>query len=304
MAKMVFLGGAPKCGTSKLFDILSHHPDISRSTPKETFFFMDADNPLNAKNISLDIGVVDEFAQFFSDNTVKYNLEGTTHTLYQQTIFPSLKKLKDPYFLFVLRNPVDRLRSSYQYTKNNLARLDRELSFEDFCLLLLHGQANQLNQYVHHPASLFVLQKDLEYGCYATFLESYYQQFGNEKIKVVLYEEFINQPIKTINTIFNWLGLSEVSIAESIFKQERNATQSIRSKRMHKLAWTIKAFLPSSWNMSILKRLYFLFQASPKKQLSLSSQTEKALYKYYHPFNKELETLISMRLPNSWYLHE
>lgn len=42
----LIIAGAPKCGTTSLFDYLIRHPDIGGSSVKETHYFMDCNYPL------------------------------------------------------------------------------------------------------------------------------------------------------------------------------------------------------------------------------------------------------------------
>jgi hypothetical protein len=42
----LIIGGAPKCGTSSLFQWLADHPEVCGSRVKEIFYLMDRDHPL------------------------------------------------------------------------------------------------------------------------------------------------------------------------------------------------------------------------------------------------------------------
>ena len=44
--KTIFIAGAPKCGTSSLFNWFSTHPEICSSKNKEPFYFIDEKSPL------------------------------------------------------------------------------------------------------------------------------------------------------------------------------------------------------------------------------------------------------------------
>src|SRR5690606_31158229 len=128
--KYIFLGGVPKSGTSSLFDMLGQIPEITPSEPKETFYLIDNDYIIQKDKNYFKHGW-SVFNDFFTDKKNKIRLEGTTHLIYQNEIIPVLKEL-DAYFIFILRSPEERIRSSFEYSMNNLASFNKRISFSDF----------------------------------------------------------------------------------------------------------------------------------------------------------------------------
>jgi hypothetical protein len=120
------LAGVPKAGTSSLFALLATHPAICGSAPKETFYFVDADNPLRRPEANYQQHGLERYT-FFAHRSPRnsFLLEGTTHYLYQQTALNFFAQLQpQPHVVVILRKPSARILSSFRYTQNNLARLD------------------------------------------------------------------------------------------------------------------------------------------------------------------------------------
>jgi len=65
MIPNLFIVGAPKCGTSSLFDWLIQHPDVRGSSIKEPFFFTDTTHPLSRRPNFANDGL-DAFETFFN----------------------------------------------------------------------------------------------------------------------------------------------------------------------------------------------------------------------------------------------
>jgi hypothetical protein len=77
--QMVFLGGAPKCGTSAFFSMLSQTGLFTPSKPKETFFYIDRNYPLYKKGQNFFEKGHSAFLNFFDKASIgKPLLEATT----------------------------------------------------------------------------------------------------------------------------------------------------------------------------------------------------------------------------------
>src|SRR5690606_29284173 len=116
--------GMPKSGTSSLFYWLDEHPLIQGASPKETFFFMDDSHPLSGRHgLSFGRNGVESYSSFFPDRKEDSLLiEATTHYFYQRTARDYLSSLqKKPLIVMLLREPANRILSSFRFTRDNLA---------------------------------------------------------------------------------------------------------------------------------------------------------------------------------------
>ncbi len=281
------LGGAPKCGTSALFNHLAKHKSIIPSNPKETFFFLDQGHPLK-KNYGISKG---KFIQFFDiPKEDKILLEGTTHLIYQNECIDLLSKNNDYKILFVLRNPIDRLFSSFNYSLNNLGVFQKRISFDDFITLLLNMNIEELDKLIMSDSSKYVLSRDIEYGNYFQYLKKWFDKIDSSRIKVVLYEELATDPGSFFKDIYDFVGLSEVS---SALLEKKNETFKIRNNNIHKMIMNNMAIVNKLPFVDYLKKIYFLIQKnSEKDEMILSDKNRERLNEFYAKEIPQLEKLI------------
>ena len=84
----VIIAGAPKCGTTSLFEYLAAHPAVCPATVKETRYLIDKDYPLYHQERSfLRRGLVgySEFFQKHIPGLHKIFIEATPDYMYQNT---------------------------------------------------------------------------------------------------------------------------------------------------------------------------------------------------------------------------
>lgn len=127
----VVIAGAPKCGSSSLFFWLAAHPSICASRKKETHFLRDRVTKHN-KDLNLHEHGLEAYPDLFphcEKGTLR--TEATPAYLYDETPKRILAQADPPpSILFILREPADRLLSSYRFARYR--RKNTELSFREF----------------------------------------------------------------------------------------------------------------------------------------------------------------------------
>ena len=99
----IFIIGAPKCGTTTLFDWLSQHPHICPASIKEPHFFSCDLN--HGPNLSMQ-----EYLSLFTKTSPaqKHGLEGSVWYLFSTTAIPNiLYEFPTARFIALFRDPVD-----------------------------------------------------------------------------------------------------------------------------------------------------------------------------------------------------
>ncbi|WP_154640250.1 sulfotransferase [Lewinella sp. W8] len=279
----LFLGGAPKCGTSSLFAALADHPEITGSEPKETFYFLDAGHPLLAREGNVHAAGPLGHQRYFSPRgKTSFLLDGTTHLLFQQHMpevlaeaFPSAR------FLFILRNPIERLRSSFAYTENNLGRLLKPISFAEFVGRALRGEVAELEKMLAPGASRYVLPRDLSYGRYDHYLANWYDHFPREQIKLVTYEAYREDSVAVVKDIIHWLQLEDSLPQKEV--PRRNRTVTIRARSLHRWVTKLSTLVPAGAVKRRLKSAYLALQAAPPTEYPLPEELREQLRTYYSP---------------------
>lgn len=194
------IGGAPKCGTTSLHQVLGQHPDIWLA--KNELYFFDADDPI-AHNDFLDVNGNDLSWRDPEDPTFRdwYNnrfaeapegsLIGEDTTTYLMSDVAAFRiKKADPNvkIIFMLRDPVKRAFSQYWH----LLRSGRtHLSFE-----------RALSQ---EPSIILG-------STYAPALRQFREALGEARVHVVLFEEFKTDQQAAMDGVTRFLDMPPMSV--------------------------------------------------------------------------------------------
>lgn len=201
--------GSQKCGTTSLYDFILKHPGILSAKRKELHFFSSL----------YDFGI-DWYKSNFPLKSEKKSLqkklqhkiltgEGTPyyifHPLAPQRI---LKHVPDVKLIAILRNPVDRTYSHYNF---GVRQNKENLTFEEAIKIeekRLTGEREKIINDEKFDGFHFKHHSYLNRSHYADQLETWYRYFPKEQILILNTEELQNDPKKKIlNQTFSFLGL-------------------------------------------------------------------------------------------------
>jgi len=191
-----FCGGAPKAGTTTIYDILKGHPDICLSSFKEPRFFNDESNFNKGLKWYLDSYFGDYKNQpIIADFTPTYLANEFAPQRIKETIGENAK------FVFILRHPVDRAYSHYLHNRRDQKE---ELSFEE----ALKVESQRTEKYLAERD--FVNLNRFEYvrlGLYSDDVKRYQDIFGRENVRVYIFEECFKDVRKTIIDLLKFLNI-------------------------------------------------------------------------------------------------
>lgn len=293
----LLIAGAPKCGTSSLFNWLAAHPQIWGSSPKETFYFMDLDNPLLRPAANYHQHGLERYSFFQNADSTQTNflLEATTHYLYQKTALQFLANCHpQPQMIFVLRKPANRIFSSFSYTQNNLARLNKNISFRQFTDLLLAGKLDQIRDQFYSEQSFFTLKNDLLYSQYVDFLLEWSKFFPPERLTILLFEHLKANPRCVLEQLTHHLGLAADFYDHYDF-DHRNPTRGVKHSWIHRTFHQLTPYFPKSALKSGLKSLYFAAQQD-RDLPEPDPESLQALDCYFAPYNRQLAQTFNLGL--------
>jgi hypothetical protein len=195
--------GAAKSGTYTLFHQFERHPQVRMCRIKEPHYFSYGAGDVETRTgprgpVEAYVNSREAYLQLFptgpdtllaGESSVSYlYVPGTAERIFE---FNTQMKL-----IVSLRHPVQRAYSSFNYAKSYglepLRTLDEGLRAEA--------------ERIRNNLSILLRYRDL--GMYAEQLERYYNVFPRDQIKVILFEELAEEPVRVIRELFDFAGVA------------------------------------------------------------------------------------------------
>jgi len=281
------IAGAPKCGTTTVFNWLRDHPEVGGSSVKETFYCMDEESPLLDPAFNYHTHGLKGYRSFFTGCPpgCRVVVEATSHYLYQQTALEVLAGLDPPpKVIFVLRKPSARVWSSYQFTRNVLVQMGLTVSFSR---LIEQIRAGESLEHLCHPVAAHVLRNDLKYSCYVDYLDQWRLRLPADRLHLFLLEEIDSDPRRFSEELARLVGIDPTFYRTYDFPAA-NRTYHLKNLSLHRLSRRLGSLIPRSSLRSAIKRLYFSMQSGRAEMTSADRQALDALDLFFDPFNQRL----------------
>lgn len=270
--------GAAKSGTSTLHRLLKRHPQVYMSPVKEPRYF-------SARRMSE--ANRDSYRSLFSgvDGERAVGEASTSYLPSEEAPSRIAQLIPNVKLIAILRNPADRAYS--QYMHHVLDGSEPLPTFEE----ALKAEASRIER----KWGMYWCYKHT--GLYAQQLQRYCDQFGNDQIKVYLFEDLIEKPVRTAQDIFSFLGVD--SSFEPTMPGQRNATGRPRSRTLHKLLGGGASRVAAHAGRFIPKRLKHIIIRLRNKNLvkpELSPKTRRELQDFFKEDIVKLQGLIGRNL--------
>lgn len=280
--RFAIVGGAEKAGTTSLYSYLSAHPDVCASSHKETDYFRGDAHDLSG------------YLTYFKDcdPAAKVWLESSPGYLAEaDSVAPRMGKLlPECKVIFLLREPVERLKSSFRFYKSRL-HLPADMVFDDFadkCLRYELGGAT--------PEQLGVGEwylKSLARGRYELLLPPFREHLGESSLLVLNYDSLRDDLSGTIKRVAAFIGIDPSFYDDYAFGRE-NVTFFVKGRLLHKYAIWINDRFETFWrrNPALKKRLLNLYKTINGRAMekeTMSADIATRLWTYYQPTCIELE---------------
>ena len=219
LPSFVIIGGQ-KCGTTSLANQVATHPEIGFSEPKEVHFFS------WEKHWSRGLRWYESL--FEGAEGAKAVGEGsTTYTKYPKVRDVPTRMaqvLPDARLIYLVRHPVDRLISHYMHKwYESLVGDDLEEALE---------KRPQL----------------IAYGRYYYQIEQFLPFFPPERLLVLIFEEFIADPIATHRRVYEFLGVDPTYVPSDV------SAKNVTAAKVRRSAW-IRAALKVPFAERVGRRL-------------------------------------------------
>jgi len=187
-----FIVGAAKSGTSSLCRYLDQHPRIYRPDPKEPNFF--TEYPPEHPRVP---DFSDYLAIYANARPDQLTYDGSVGYLCSPSAASAIRKMRpDARIVMILRNPVDRAYSLYWHHRRDF---QEPLSFEE----ALDAENERISQ--DWPFGYHYVQS----GFYHDQVDRYLREFGAERVRIKLFEDFVRDPQEMCTELFRFLEIEE-----------------------------------------------------------------------------------------------
>jgi hypothetical protein len=298
-----YIVGAMKSGTTTLHHILSRHPEICMSIPKETFI-IDRDDYRVHKHFRAEYPnewLALDWTQRKEQLNILYADTFKSHTEPQRKGEASTSYLVSPVaperihhinpeskIIIMLRDPVERTYSNY---------------WHGVCSgrFFYHFE----KQICHEPDTI------LNKSYYKEQIERYFQFFKKEQLYICLFEDFVQNIQEHVDRICTFLGLGN-SIEVSEIKKEHNVTRYPQFLSYHLFLnflsrlfgrhFTSKSIKPRQDTTSLLSFIDFLKRKNltRKESYPMHETTRQSLQKIFRQANDGLSELIGIDVNTYW----
>lgn len=276
----LIIAGTNKSGTTSLFRYLSDHPQICPSRTKELQFFLRADPNLQ-----------DYRNQFPDKPGTTIALEASPQYLDDgpQVIQRISELLPHTKLIFVLREPVARLRSFFKSYESRASDLVKGYNFHSFVkdALSVGSDAN------------VEFQRELNRGCYADHLNHWLATFKPSQIHILFFDRLQQDSKASVQDICRFAGLDPYIYKDYEFAIE-NKTRQYRFSGFHKIAHRLNRSLEPFFNRhrSIKKVIRQIYTSlNENKGPNSDSGNEEQARVFYRPHNKKLRDLVETQFP-------
>ena len=261
------IAGAPRCGTTSLFEYLAAHPEVNASSLKETCFFIDqdyfSDHFFQSKMPNYFSHTINEYEKYFSSPSLqeKIILEATPDYLYQDIALEQLASMPTkPRVIFVLRKPSERVYSMYKFAQGQLGLIDKSMTFRMFM-----NAVRETNEFDYKGYR--ILADVVDNGKYIQYLMRFVERCDRGRVLIYLFEDMTHDPKSFMKKVADDIGI-DGDFYDTFEAKKINESVLVRSKLFQHVIK--KAPIPMSLRLgdSFVKRffrkIYLKLNTAPK----------------------------------------
>lgn len=231
-----FFVGFPKSGSTTLYYLLKSHPEIFSPDVKEFNFFNSDHNREARERLGENYFQLTEseqdYARFFQDTVGKIRGDFTPINIFSQEAPINIFKYNPAAKILIsIREPVSFLRSyHFQFLYN---MIEDEPDFLNALFLEEARRAGRnIPEHCYNPSYLFYSAL-IEYRKH---IKRYTDIFGHEKIKIVLFDDIVENESRVYRQILEFLNVINLDFIPS--KANRNPSHALRFVWLRKLMFS------------------------------------------------------------------
>lgn len=228
--------GAARSGTTALCNILQQHPDVYFSPLKEPHFLAFNGTSVNFRGPgdeslinSEAVTDFDGYCRLFDGVRNERAVgEGSVSSLYYHK--PAIENIRqytpDAKLIVLLRNPIQRAYSSFLYMTAH--GYEPHSDFEQ----ALNEEQHRIDSNWHH------IWHYTQMGFYSEQLSAFREAFGEERMKVLLFDDLKSDPQATVRQLFTFLDVDPEFQPET--STEVNRSGIPRSRMLQHVLYRVK----------------------------------------------------------------
>lgn len=181
--------GGQKCGSTYIHTVINQHPDVQMPMGESAHF----------ESPDYENGGLKQLEQLLSklDQTKKIGIKRPNYLCKAEVVDRIYNFDKDMKLIVILRNPIDRLKSSYFHRMNY--GVSPILPLNEGIDKLLQGKLKK-----KYPRT----EELIEFGYYAKYLKEYIKKFG-DKLLILFYDDLVKDKLGTIKKCYSFLELDD-----------------------------------------------------------------------------------------------
>lgn len=294
-----YIAGAPRSGTTFMYEYLGRHPDVFMPERKEpNYFCTDLDSGSYLDSVSF-IRSESEYLKLFRNARAGQLIgEGSTWYLFSRDAAARIHGVRpDARIIIMLRDPIEMI-----YSLHGRRRFGgtETLSFSD--ALDAEPERRRGLQLPPRPRNVKALLYR-EVAAYAEQVRRYFDIFGGDQVHVIIFDDFKEDPIAAYQATLAFLGLPHVALPSVTVV---NAASRRRSERLHRMlltpwvVWLGRAIVPPSLRPTIgliLDRV----NAAPDSRTRLDPSLRRRLTSEMRSDVAKLGELLGRDLESLWF---
>jgi len=275
-----FIVGTPRAGTTTLHELLNKTERVYMSPHKEPHYFTksiaisDLYKPVRDKKKYLQLFQKARNEKAIGESSTSYLWDAKAPSLIHEVV-------PDAKIIIILRNPVERAYSYYLWRISN----GKTYSFSEAISEALESKDDFFKGLI------------INGGWYFDQVLRYQNIFGKNRIMILIFEEFIKDPKKTVKEVLNFLGVNseppdsvELVHNTPTIPRGKLSTLLLQNNLIKKMG---EQMLPTSVGEYVAKRILGKKISKPK----MEEKDRVFLKNLYHEDMKKLKELLNRDLP-------
>lgn len=267
-----FIVGAPRSGTTSLYNYLKMIPGVFMSPVKEPGYFIPNDfRGFTEKS----------YLELFKDVKNEKAVGEASAGYLANPDTPKQIKEKIPYakIIITLRDPVQRIFSHYL---NKVRTGDTKIPFD-----------KAVNDYLNGTKNDGYLEELIEVSLYYVQVKRYLEIFGENNVKILVFEEVVKDTKGSMKEVLKFLGINS-AVPKNIEEQYNSFSEPLGTlgtsiANSNTISNMAKRILPNSNRESILRTILNKKGKKPK----ISKESRSKLQELFKDDVKKLEKLLN-----------